>query len=97
MAQVVPQTQTDVWVDRSIDYLAREWEAVPGVAAAWDKWAEEDHLDFVLEWPLREDRLLQLRQFSDEGRLSARQRRRYIELEDLVQRHRPALARLLAD
>jgi hypothetical protein len=97
MAQVAPQTQSEAWVDRSLDYLEQAWEAVPKVAAAWDDWDEEDRLDFVLEWPLREDRLIHLGHLSDEGRLSAPQRQRHAAIQVLVQRHRSMLARLLAD
>ena len=97
MASVAAQTPTETWVAHSLAYLAREWAAIPRISGEWEDWDEADRLDFVLEWPLREDRLLQLRRCSAEGRLTESQDQRFQELETLVQRHQSALARLLVD
>jgi hypothetical protein len=84
-------------IDRYLAYLVAEWKDVPKVAAEWADWDEHDRLDFVVEWPIREDRLLELRRWAARGLLSAEQHAGYRELEETVRRHRPDLERLLAD
>jgi hypothetical protein len=97
MASLAQQTELATWIDRSLDYLTREWRAIPEIASEWNVWDEADRLDFVLEWPLREDALRQLRQWDSEGRLTPAQRRRYEQLGELIQQHRATLERLLED
>jgi hypothetical protein len=97
MASVTRQTDLTIWIDQSLDYLTGEWKAVPKIAADWDDRDELERLDFVVEWPLREDRLLLLKQWHREGVLSASQLQRFSELQHLIERHRTTLERLLAD
>lgn len=97
MASVVRNPRTETWIDRSLDLLTSEWAAIPELAGRWTAWDEEDRLDFVLEWPLREDRLRLLRQWHAEGRLTETQRRRYDALQALVQQHQETLASLVSD
>lgn len=97
MAQVVAETRLDEWIDRSLDYLLRNWAAIPEVAAEWDAWDEPDRLDFVIEWPLREDRWRQLERWAADGLLSAAQRGRYAALQELMRRHRATVDGLLAE
>jgi hypothetical protein len=97
MDQLTPQTKLASWIDDSLDYLTCEWAVIPEIAEEWESWDEIDRLDFVLEWPLRESRFLQLQQWSDEGLLTAAQRHRFANLESFMQRHRATLDELLAD
>ena len=97
MAPLAQQTELAARIERSLDYLFMYWAAIPEIASDWDQRAEDDRLDFVLEWPLREDRLRQLRRWDEEGRLSSAQILRLRDLERLIRRYRPTLDRLLAD
>jgi hypothetical protein len=97
MATVVRQPELTSRIDYSLEYLFREWTAIPEVASTWESWDELDRLDFVLEWQLREDRLHLLQRWNEEGRLSAQQQRRFDVLDQLIQLHRPTLERLLAE
>jgi hypothetical protein len=63
----------------------------------WDRWEEYEQLDFVIEWPIREDRLLQLREWDDQSLLTGEQRTRYADMLALIDRHRPTLERLLEE
>ncbi len=95
MAQVTSQTDQATRIDRYLDYLCREWEDIPEVAGEWNEWEDHDRLDFVVEWPIREDRLHQLREWLAQGLLTSGQQARYEELLQLIARHRPLLDRLL--
>ena len=97
MASLAHQTDLAAWIDQSLDYLTMYWTAIPEIAAGWDEREEHDRLDFVIEWPLREDRLRQLRQWEAEGRLAPPQLLRLRELDQLIHRHQPTLDRLLED
>lgn len=97
MAQVTHIRTAQERIDPYLDYLFREWNSVPGLAGEWEAWEELDRLDFVLEWPIREDRLGQLEQWAAEGLLTPAQRARYDELLRLVERNRPILNDLLAE
>ncbi|HET8628557.1 MAG TPA: hypothetical protein VFL91_14140 [Thermomicrobiales bacterium] len=70
---------------------------MPDLVGEWEEWEELDRLDFVLEWPIREDHVYQLKQWAAEGLLSPAQRARYDELLRLVERNRPILNDLLAE
>lgn len=96
MAQVASRSIGPL-IDDDLAYLAEEWTSIPGVVAEWDDWEEHDRLDFVIEWPIREDSLRHLRQWADQELLTSEQHAKLRELEDLVERYRPDLERLLAD
>lgn len=96
MAQALTERSHSA-IDRYLAYLIAEWNDVPQVVAEWAAWEEHDRLDFVVEWPIREDHLRQLRQWADHGLLTTAQYAGYRELEETVRRHRPDLERLLAD
>jgi hypothetical protein len=68
MASGLGRTEHPLWIVKSLDNLEGEWEQIPEIAAEWDDWEEHDRLDFVLEWPLREDRLHQLQRWREEDR-----------------------------
>ena len=97
MAQVVQDDKLRARIEHYLDYLIREWEDVPHLAAEWLEWDEHDQLDFVIEWPIREDRLHQLQHWTEQGLLTPEQYARYEDLLTLVEQHRPMLDRLLAD
>ena len=97
MAQVANAAELRARIDHYLDYLQREWGGVPELAAEWDTWDEDSQLDFVLEWPIREDGLHQLHAWAEQGMLSPGQRTRYDALLSLVAQHRPMLETLLAD
>lgn len=97
MAQVVHEQQLVEWIDDYLAYLEREWRSVPEVAREWDTWEDHEQLDFVVEWPIREDRLGQLRRWAEQGVLTPSQWAQYERLLKLVAKHRPALERLLQD
>ena len=97
MASVTGQAELATWIDQSLDYLTGDWKAIPEIAANWADKDEFERLDFVIEWPLREDRLLRLKQWHRERLLSPPQRERFDELQRMIQHHQPTLAHLLAD
>jgi hypothetical protein len=95
VAQVTPQADQATRIDRYLDYLVGEWEDIPQVSDEWGEWEDHDRLDFVVEWPIREDRLHQLREWAAQGLLTPEQQARYDELLQLIACHRPLLDRLL--
>ncbi len=97
MAQVVQDPELRDRIEHYLDYLLREWRSIPEIAAEWDEWEELERLDFVLEWPIREDRMHQLRNWSAQGLLTPSQCARYDEVLKLEVHHRPALEQLLKD
>lgn len=97
MAQVSNIRTARERIDRYLDNLFREWNSVPELAHEWEESEELDRLDFVIEWPIREDRLGQLAQWAAEGLLTPVQRARYDELLRLVARNRPIMDELLAE
>jgi hypothetical protein len=97
MAFVAQDTELAQWIDKSLDYLMSNWEAVPEIAAEWDDWDELERLDFVVEWPLREMRLRELQRWRDAGLLSPSQLDRFEQVEALINRNSRTLERLLED
>jgi len=98
VAHVVRDTTKSDKVDRYfLDYLFAEWEDLPEVEREWPTWEEPSRLLFVLEWPMREDRLATLRQWVADGLLTGKQLGRYRELKALIERHRPIVERLLSE
>ena len=96
MAQVATDPQLAARIDRYLAYLWAEWEGVPGVAQEWPDWDELSRPSFAVDWPIREDRLGQVRRWADQRLLGESQRRRLDDLLALIGRHRPTLDRLLA-
>ncbi len=95
MARVLSPRAVQARAERYLTYLEREWGALPSVASEWDTWDDLARLDFVVEWPIREDRLLELQRWAAEGRLTAAQQVRYAQLLRLVDEYRPVVARLV--
>ena len=98
MARLAKHMATSADVDRyHLAYLERAWLRLPDVEGQWGEMQEPERLDFVLEWPIKEDRLAQLRSWVAEGVLTPQQMDRYRELLALVEKHRPILERLLSE
>lgn len=95
MAHVAPDRQLVGWIDDYLDYLEREWRRLPAIARAWSTWDDDERLDFVVEWPIREDRLQQLQQWSNRGAFTRTQHDRHDDLVRLVEEYRPLLRDLL--
>ncbi len=97
MAQVTQDPHVLARVERYLHYLTSEWEGVPLLAEEWHEWDEHSRFSFAMDWPIREDRLGELRQWAEQDVLTSTQRARYDELLELVARNRPILERLLGD
>lgn len=97
MASVAHDTQLLQRIDHVLYYLAAEWSGIPHVAAEWDAWDEVERLDFVLEWPIQEEKLSSLQGWADQGLLNDEQRQRYDALLTLIALHRFTLEKLLED
>ncbi len=95
MAAVARDQQLNARMDAFLEYCLREWESLPQVASEWEAWGSLERLEFVMEWPLREDRLGQLREHARQGHLTASQRRQFKRLQQLVAEHEPRLECLL--
>ena len=70
MATVGRDAELDERIDDFLSYLIGEWAAIPELAAEWEEWTPYERSDFVLEWPIREDRLAQLGQYDEAGLLT---------------------------
>ena len=64
MAQVTHILTARERIDPYLDYLFRAWQALPEVAKVWAEWEDHDRLDFVVEWPIREDHFHQLEEWA---------------------------------
>lgn len=96
MATLARDRRADERIDAFLAYCLREWEALPDVADEWAEWGDLERLEFATEWPIREDRLDQLRQWAEQELLTGPQREHYDRLLKGVAEHRPTLSRLLA-
>jgi hypothetical protein len=97
MAQVALQERHTQLIDDYLEYLLREWQMLDWVAAEWDSWEEHERLNFVVEWPIREDRLRQLHRWKEQGLFSPKQQREYDRLHGMIEQQRSTLDRLLAE
>lgn len=82
-------------IEHALTYLRSEWTKVPQYVQDWPTWDEDAKLDFVLEWPMREDQLAMLRSWSAHGDLNADEADCLTEIEHLVAKNRPLLQPLL--
>ena len=96
MVQLTPPV-TSERIEHELGYARREWGAIPSYVAAWEQWDEDERLDFVIEWPIRESALTLLRGWASQGLLTLDQRREYEDILCTVAKYRPLLAPLLAD
>lgn len=87
-------TARSLRIDELIDSLMERWEELPRVEREISGWDRVDQIDFVEEWPLTEELLIELRGYVASGALSPTQVRRYGALTKLVARNRPMIGRL---
>lgn len=97
MAEPAPTSGFQEQVEESLDYLLREWEAIPQLAAAWPTWDADTRDAFSQEWLSRDERLQELREYARAVVLTPAQREQYERLLHLVALHRPTLELLLAN
>lgn len=97
MAEVVQDTERQARIDGYLDYLIGEWASIPEIAAEWQEWENHEQLEFVVGWPLREDKLHQVQQWADQKLLTPDQRAHYSALMTLVAEYRTLLKELLKD
>ena len=97
MAQVARTDRVEERINSYLAYLERKWRRVPDLARMWNDWDDDERLDFVVEWPIREDRLGQLQQWAAKGALTPGQHERYDGVLTLVAEYRPTMERLLAE
>ena len=92
MAQVTQAVSQDI--EKLLDLLAWQWERLPEVESEIDTWDLMERLNFIEEWPLEEDRLMQLKRYVDDGLLNLSQRNRFAAIEQTIARNRPIIRRL---
>ena len=97
MAEPAPTSGIQEQVEESLDYLIREWQGIPQLAAAWPTWDAATRDAFSQEWPSRDERLQELREYARAVVLTPAQREQYERLLHLVAVHRPTLELLLAN
>jgi hypothetical protein len=93
MAKVKPAIEAQI--ERYLAYLCAEWADVPEISREWPILAPAERRSFIAQWPIREDRLLELRKYADSGLLTPAQHARYDKLLAMVRQYRPLLKRLL--
>ena len=84
-------------IDLLLDTLLAEWRDVAELAEEPTSLDPADQELYQLEWTLAEERLKQLRGYTQAALLSPTQQCRYDELEQLITRYRPKLATLFED
>ncbi len=84
-------------LNHMLDMAIREWEGMPDLAAEWGEWDPGSRTDFVLDWPVSEERLAFLDAAAHEGKLDMDQRARHDYLRNLMRVNRPILTKLLGD
>jgi hypothetical protein len=97
VAEPAPTPETGERVEESLDFLIREWEAIPELAAAWPTWDAAAREAFSQDWSSHDERLQELREQVRSVDLTPAQREQYERLLRLVAVHRPVLELLLAD
>jgi hypothetical protein len=90
----IPDEEIPRRIDFSLDYLLREWHALPDVEQDWPTLDEMEQLAFDVEWGIREDHLHTLGRWAEAGKLTPVQAARYAELQEVVRTNRPILVRL---
>ena len=70
------------------------WTGITSLADAWPSWDNHSRFDVETDWPIQEDRLDQLKDWSRRGLLTDDQQCRYRELLTIVDLNRPVLEKL---
>jgi hypothetical protein len=97
MAIVASPTEVTRWIDNYVSYLTDALNDLIEIEQEWDDWDELSRLTYVVEWPIKQDRLMQLERWASQSLLSEEQSGRYSTLLNLLEQRRPILERLLAD
>lgn len=87
--------QTSEKIDSLLDYVFGQWEDIRWMATELKELEYHERQDLWLEWPLKEDALLQFKQYVDQDLLSATQSERYQNLQRLIEELQPEADRLL--
>ena len=82
-------------LDLLLTLVTDSWASLPEVARMIDTWDPADQAQFVVEWPIQEQRLCRLQAYAARGALSSAQHARYERLQEIVTANRPLLARIL--
>ena len=94
MAQVTQTAQQRI--DQVLEYSLAEWVGLPEVEAAIDEWDIIEQIDFIEEWTLAEERLLELSRYAATAAFTEEQRTRYRALKQIIAQNRPIIERLRA-
>lgn len=86
MAKVTAKRSKDI--DSTLEWSLRVWRALPEAAEEIEYWTPAERLDFLYEWPLEEQKLAELREYSEKGLMNPLQERRYRTLEEAVAQNR---------
>ena len=92
MAQV--STELHQSIDRILERSCAAWRTLPEVEVETDEWDWVDHVVYIEEWPIEEDRLTDLERYAACGAMDPAQLARYEELKGVVARNRPIIRRL---
>jgi hypothetical protein len=84
-------------IDDYLEYLLRQWQAIPTLAAEWAEWDKDSKLSWAVDRGVPEDRLAQVERWAAENRLTPAQQSRYAALRALIDHHGPTLRGLLQD
>jgi hypothetical protein len=72
------------------------WERLPEIEREIDHWDLTEQIVFIEEWPLREQRLARLAEYTAASAMTPEQLGRYHDLLCLVERNRSIVDRLRA-
>lgn len=82
-------------IDAALEWSLRAWRTLPEVARDIESWDPIERADFLYEWPLEEQKLLELQSYAARGMMSPAQQRRHRSLQETVERKRPVIEELL--
>lgn len=71
-------------IDNYLDYLTNSWEGLDEFWEEWPTFSEDEKVDLFIDWPIKTDRLNQVRKWAALGFLTPAQQAKYEELEALV-------------
>lgn len=81
-------------IEHTLSRSLEAWTGITSLAEVWQSWDNYSRFDVEIDWPIQEDRLDQLKDWSRRGLLSDDQQCRYKELLAAVDRNRPLLEKL---
>ena len=81
-------------IEQVLTAALAEWETIESVAQDWQTWDAFSKMQYVADWPVKEDHLQQLQAWSDAGQLIPKQQERFQKLLSTVSQTRPIAERL---